>query len=110
MTKEVQDLILDWLKKIDNKVDDIGTRLAVMESKRFATTDQLTGLTHTMDAMIDAHSRECKSEPPRPSVLPSAPVKRFDGKIRIDVIQLAKIIGLIISMVAAAAGYDIAVN
>ena len=103
MTKTVQDLILERLEKIDDNIDHIKERLTTMEAK------DLVPLA-TMRAAIDSHARECKSEPPRPSVLPSAPVKRFDGKIKIDVIQLAKIIGLIISMVAAAAGYDIAVN
>jgi hypothetical protein len=110
LTKTTQDLILDWLQKIDDKVDKINQRLTKIESKNFATVEQVTGVTRVIDAAISAHVQECQREKQRASIMPTAPVKKFDGKVRVDLVQVAKIIGLIVSMIAAAAGYDIVIN
>lgn len=112
---EVDDLLSKQLDRIEDRTEKNGTAIgelqkdvATIKGRNFATTDQVSAMSRVFDAAIDAHTRECKELTPRASVLPSVPIKRFDGKVRIDLVQVAKILGLVISMVAAAAGYDIA--
>ena len=112
---EVDDLLCKQLDRIEDRTESNGKAIgelqkdvATIKGRNYATTDQVSAMSKIFDAAIDSHARECKEIAPRASVLPSVPIKRFDGKIRVDLILVAKIIGLIISMVAAAAGYDIA--
>ena len=83
MTKTTQDLILDWLEKIDGKVDNIQERVIRLETK---------------------------SEQPRTTITPSVPIRKFDGKIRIDIVQLAKLLAWIATIVGAAFGVDFVIH
>ena len=114
---EVDDLLCKQLDRIEDRTESNGKAIgelqkdvAAIKGRNYATTDQVSAMSRVFDIAIEAHQKECRSNPPRTTITPSVPIRKFDGKVRIDIVQLAKLLAWIATIVGAAFGVDFVIH